>query len=594
MRIPSDFIEEIKYRNSIEDLISSYVTLKRAGANYIGLCPFHSEHTPSFTVFPGSRSFYCFGCGCGGDVISFLMQAENLDYVAAVERLAKRAGLSMPVQSDAERDSVRRRERILSMNREAALFFHKALFSPVGERGLAYLKQRGLSGSVIRHFGLGFAPDSFDSLTDYLHQKGYTDAELQEGFLAGISKKSGRSYDYFRNRVIFPIIDTSDRVIAFGGRVLDDAKPKYLNTSDTPVFKKSRNLFALNFARQHCAAQMILCEGYMDVIALHRSGFENAVATLGTAITPEHARLMARYTKCVVIAYDMDGPGRAAAEKAIGLLQTVGLEIRVLKMTGAKDPDEYIVKNGAEKFSALLSSSENQVEYRCAAVLRKYDLTQLDQRTKAAAELVQLLASLPTEVERDVFTVRFAKQLDLSVDALRADVKTELRKRMRQNAKKESMQQRKQLAGYADRVNPQRSKHQRACAAEEAILGILLLYPEMIPKVSAAFENAVALAPEDFLTDFHREVYTALITLWRNCGSCDIGFLHDQFSQDQISRITQLSVKRAKLQNNTIAVLQDNVRVLREEADRLRLETEQEIQLTDLKALLQKKRKKQE
>ena len=593
MRIPANFIEEIKYRNNIEDVISSYVTLKRAGSNYSGLCPFHSEKTPSFTVFPGSRSFYCFCSGSGGDVISFLMKAENLDYVSAVERLAQRAGLPMPAESESERGVIQKRERILAMNREAAKFFHAALFSPAGEAGLRYLRGRGLEGSVIRHFGLGFAPDGFGALTEHLHRAGYTDAEMKEGFLCGISQKTGRSYDYFRNRVIFPIIDTAGRVVAFGGRVMDDSKPKYLNTSDTPAFKKSRNLFALNFAKQHCAEQMILCEGYMDVIALHRSGFENAVATLGTAITPEHARIMARYTKCVVIAYDMDGPGRAAADRAIGILQDVGLEIKVLKMEGAKDPDEYILKNGPDRFRMLLRGSENQINYRCEAILSKYHLENIDEKMKAATELVGLLATLPSQVEREVFASRMAKRLSISAEALENDIKAELRRRRSRERREETKEQTKRLAGYADRVNPERAKYQKAAAAEEAILGILLLYPEMIPRVCADGENTVSLCPDEFLTEFHKSVYAALCDAWRQRGSFDFGLLNESFTQEQISRIAQLSVRRRQLQNNTYDVLLANIEALREEAQRRRFSDGKSFGVDDLNAILQKKRKKE-
>ncbi len=342
--ISPEIVEEIKYRCDIEQIISEYVPLKRAGSNLNGRCPFHSERTPSFTVFPSTRSFYCFGCGAGGDVVTFIMKRENLDYVSALELLAARVGIEIPRDSRNEDfNGGVKRERVLAMNREAARYFHACLYDKnVGSAALKYLTDRGLSGAVIKHFGLGFAPDGFGALTDHLTKLGYTAEEMSAAFLCGISKKTGRPYDYFRNRVIFPIIDVTGNVVAFGGRVMDDSTPKYLNTSDTPAFKKSRNLFALNYAKGKCADRIILCEGYMDVIALHAHGFENAVATLGTAITPEQARIMAKYTKQVIISYDSDEAGQRAANKAMKLLGEVGLEVKVLRVVGAKDPDEFL------------------------------------------------------------------------------------------------------------------------------------------------------------------------------------------------------------------------------------------------------------
>ncbi len=345
--ISRDIIDEIIYRNDIEGLIGSYVTLKRAGSNYSGLCPFHNEKTPSFTVFPATKSFYCFGCGAGGDAITFVMKNENLDYREALEFLAARAGITIPEDGDPRNEKSIPRKRIYEMNLEAARFFKNCLFDEkYGKEAMAYLhEQRGLSFATIKHFGLGYSPNDFGMLTNHMKRLGFNDEELQVGFLCGKSQKTGRSYDYFRDRVIFPIIDTSGNVVAFGGRIMDSSsKNKYLNTSDTPAFKKSRNLFALNFAKKHCEENMLLCEGYMDVIALHAAGFENAVATLGTAITSEQARIFAKYTKKVIICYDADNAGQTATMKAMRLLGEVGVEVRVLKILGAKDPDEYIRK----------------------------------------------------------------------------------------------------------------------------------------------------------------------------------------------------------------------------------------------------------
>ncbi|MBO5374546.1 MAG: DNA primase, partial [Clostridia bacterium] len=325
--IDPQIIEEIKFRNDIESVVSSYVTLKRAGSNFSGSCPFHSEKTPSFVVFPSTQSFYCFGCGAGGDAISFVMRAENIDYISAIKTLAQRGGITLPDTIDgATGEKGVGRQRILDMNKEAAKFFNKCLMDEkLGAKAREYLiTKRGLSPSILKRFGLGFAPDSFGMLHDYLKGLGYTDEEMYVGFLCG-KGKTGKAYDYFRNRVMFPIIDTAGNIVAFGGRIMDNTEPKYLNTSDTPAFKKSRNLFALNFAKSKCEDMLILCEGYMDVISLHAAGFENAVATLGTAITSEQARIFSKYTKKVIISYDSDAAGQRAADKAFILLQEVGI-----------------------------------------------------------------------------------------------------------------------------------------------------------------------------------------------------------------------------------------------------------------------------
>ena len=421
--IPREIIEEIRYRNDIEDVISSYVTLKRAGSNLVGCCPFHNEKTPSFTVFTSNKNFYCFGCGAGGDVITFIMKAENLDYPSALEFLAQRAGIEIPKNGGFEEKGIPRK-RIYEMNLAAAKFFRQCLFDPnIGREALSYLAEnRRLSGAVIKHFGLGYSPADFGILTAHMKKLGFTDEELTVGFLCGKSQKNGRLYDYFRNRVMFPIIDVSGNIVAFGGRVMDDSKPKYLNTSDTPGFKKSRNLFALNYAKKNCAEQMILCEGYMDVIALHAAGFENAVATLGTAITQEHARIISKYTKSVLISYDMDSAGRAAADKAMRLLADVGVDVKVLKMTGAKDPDEYIKLYGADRFRQVISRSQSGFEYKMDTVLSKYDLSQAEDKIKASAELCNIIASVYSSVEREVYISAAAEKIGLSPDVMKNDV----------------------------------------------------------------------------------------------------------------------------------------------------------------------------
>ncbi|MBQ3259296.1 MAG: DNA primase, partial [Clostridia bacterium] len=358
--LPDSFIQELIAKNDIESVVSSYVSLKRRGRNLVGLCPFHGEKTPSFNLYPETASFYCFGCGAGGDVITFIKRIENLSYIDAVKFLADRVGMTMP-EHTFDDTAAKQRVRILEANREAARIYHKCLYSEQGKMALDYYHSRGYTDATIRHFGLGYAPDSFWFLRDELRKKGFHDEELRVAWLCGRSQK-GSIYDLFRNRVMIPIIDVRGNVIAFGGRVLDDSKPKYLNSGDTLVFKKTNNLFALNFAKQGKTDNLILCEGYMDVIALHQAGFTNAVAALGTSFTMEHARLLARYTDEVVLVFDADAAGQKGAQRAIGMLREIGMRVRLITVPDGKDPDEFIKRNGAERFKLLLDRAANDVE----------------------------------------------------------------------------------------------------------------------------------------------------------------------------------------------------------------------------------------
>ena len=568
MALPEGFLEDLKFRNPVEDVISSYVSLKRAGSNLVGLCPFHNEKSPSFTVFPATRGFYCFGCGAGGDAITFIMKAENLDYIGAVEHLCKRAGMDMPEDEYSKKrgDDDVKKARVYAANRDAARFYHDMLSKPEGQAGLAYLRSRGLTDAVIRRFGLGFAPDEFtlrkNLFLDHMLGLGYTEKELLASFLCAKSQKNGRLYPIFRNRVMFPVIDLTGEVVAFGGRVMDDSKPKYLNSSDTPGFKKSRTLFALNYARHACEERLILCEGYMDVIAVHAAGMPNAVATLGTAITAEQARIMARYTKEVVIAYDMDDAGRRAAEKAIALLDGVGVRTKILKLNGAKDPDEFIRKFGADAFRLRLDDSENQFDYRCSVVIASHDLEDFNDRMACISELTALLSTLHTDVERDVYIGRLADKLGVSRDSLKNDV-TRARKRQEKTQKTEqTRRQIQKTAGYGDRINPDRAKFRRAASAEESILGILLLYPELLSETAGGAEG---LREEEFLTAFNRRVYAFLLSCTAEHGRFESGYLGEVFSDEEIGRITGMQVARTQLTRNDMSVIRDNITVLREE-----------------------------
>lgn len=564
--IPREVIDEIRYRCDIEEVIGSYVTLKRAGSNRHGLCPFHSEKTPSFTVFPATKSFYCFGCGAGGDVITFTQKIENLDYVGAVELLATRAGIPIPNDSSGEREGISRK-RVIDMNLEAAKFFRSCLFDPaIGAAGLEYLSgKRGLSGAVIKRFGLGFAPNDFGMLTRHMKKLGYTEEELIAGFLCGRSQKTGRAFDLFRNRIIFPVIDTAGNIVAFGGRVMDDSKPKYLNSSDTACFKKSRVLFGLNYARNHCAEQMILCEGYMDAIAMHAAGFENAVATLGTAITPEHARLLSRYTKRVVINYDSDEAGQKAANKAMQLLDEVGLEVRVLRLTGAKDADEYIRTYGADAFRSMLGESRTAFDFKLENLLARYDLSQTEGKIRAARELVSIIAEVHSGVERELYLSIASGKLGISAEGLSNDVKRVRAKRAREQRAKESRERVLAARSFGDRVNPDAAKNPAVATAEETVLGLLLLYPEHRKAMTA---GEVALGAADFFTSFGRKAFEAVRDMETSENGFSFSALGEFFSPDEMGRLERIRRDRQALTSNGKDVLVAAVEVLTREREK--------------------------
>ena len=565
MNISPEIIEEIKFRNNIESVVSSYVNLKRAGSNFNGNCPFHSEKTPSFTVFPATQSFYCFGCGAGGDAITFVMRAENLDYISAVRLLAERSGIKLPeeqIRPDGKKEVSR--SRVLEMNKAALEFFKKSLFDErIGKEAREYFfNKRKLSMAVVQHFQLGYAPNSFGALHDYLKKLGYTDEEMITAFLCGKSSKTGAAFDYFRNRVIFPIIDVTGNVVAFGGRVMDDSQPKYLNTSDTPAFKKSKNLFALNFAKNHCENMMILCEGYMDVIALHSAGFENAVATLGTAITSEQARIFSRYTKKVVISYDSDDAGQKAADKAFKLLQEVGIDVKILKLDNAKDPDEYIKLNGKGKFASLLESSKTRFEFECDKTLAKYDISNINEKIKASKELCTLIANYPSDVERELYSRRLAKILELPSESIIKDVNSIIRKASYREKKSEVNDLYRIASGIGDRVNPQSSSNVKATKTEEAILGMMLLQEEHLRTCVERLKG------DDFVTPFSKKVFEVISETYKKHGKFDIGYVQEDFTLDETSRIMKMQSERGRLTNNGAGVLSDYIACLTNEKSR--------------------------
>ncbi|HWP50381.1 MAG TPA: DNA primase [Clostridia bacterium] len=531
--IPESFIEELKYRSDIEQIVSRYTNLKRSGRNLSGICPFHSEKTPSFVVYPENNSFYCFGCGAGGDVVTFVRMAEHLEYIEALRFLADKAGISLP--DEVENDGTARlKMRMLELNRQAARFFNNLLNSAEGKRGMDYFQARGLSLNTIRKFGLGYAPDSWDALKNDLLKKGFTEAEMAA---AAVIRKNdtGGSYDQFRDRVMFPIIDLRGGVIGFGGRVLGDGRPKYLNSSDTVVFKKSRGLFAMNFAKATKRQQFILCEGYMDAIAIHQAGFDNAVATLGTALTPEQARLIAQYTSEVVISYDSDVAGQKATQRASQLFSQTGVTVRVLSMSGAKDPDEYIKKYGTARFSQLIEGSANATEYQIMRLKDRFALDTDDGKVGFLKEFCALMAQLRSGIEADIYTTRIASELGVSREAIAQQTAALRKKAMRQQEKKYDAS----LKIYAQELpnqkhDPQRAANLRYALAEDKLIAALMKNPDYAKTVSEK------IAPAHFVTDSNRDIFSVLINRLLDGRNVDMMSLSAQLSIAQMNWLSHL------------------------------------------------------
>lgn len=561
MAISEEFLNEVRLRTDIDELIGKYIDLKRQGRLSKALCPFHSENTPSFTVYSDTQSYYCFGCGKGGDAITFIREIEKLDYVEAVRMLAEQAGLNMP-EDNYDDTMNKKRRRMLEINKEAARFFHNYMLGPKGKVGLDYFLNRGLTMQTIRHFGVGYAPNDWHELIDYMAGKGYSKSELHEADLAKKSVKGDKInyYDNFRHRVIVPIIDLRGNIIAFGGRVLDDSKPKYVNTSDTLVYKKSQALFALNFAKNGNVGKLILAEGYMDVISLHQAGFTNSIAGLGTALTDEQVRLVSRYCEEVVLAYDSDEAGKKAMQKAMSKFEKTGLRIRALKLEGGKDPDEIIKKYGPERFKALVEGASNDIEYKLLEKRERYDLSTSDGKMNFLKEAMAILARLNGAIERDIYLSRLADELSVSKEALLLEV-ANIEKRERKRTQKVDFGQLKNgIVSTKDAVNPQRPSNLKAAKAEEVLISSLLTNPDFLKKI----ENKVST--DDFVTDFNRRVYDKISQRISNGLPIDAIFLSAYFSPEEMSRIVKLGMQSQKI-SNTIAECDDCINVLKREKD---------------------------
>ena len=563
MPFPESFLQELKLRSDITEIASSYVNLKRHGRNMVGLCPFHGEKTPSFNIYTENGSFYCFGCGAGGDVITFIMKIENLDYVEAVKFLAQRAGMEMP--ENTYDDSLSKlRMRIYEANREAARFFHATLLSQRGQSGLNYLRGRALSDRTIRHFGLGFADDDWNSLCNHLKNKGFSEYEIYSANLAFKRKNGNGIYDRFVNRVMFPIIDLRGNVIAFGGRIMTDEKPKYLNTSDTPVFKKSENLFSLNNAKSSGTRTLILCEGYMDVIALNQAGFTNAVATLGTALTNEQAVLMKRYADEVIICYDADGAGQKATARAIDILRNAGLPIKILTVPSGKDPDEFIRskgENGPAAFKLLIEKCGNDIEYRLMKLKENYNLNTTDGKVAFLNEAVKIVATIESPIERDVFASKLCAELEIDKNAFLEQISKVKRRDRRENIKKETRQIQAELNGQNDKINREHYKKPRSSSAEEALLVYLINNPDYANSISER------VTPDKFSNSLIKRYYEYVLSKIKS-GYEPLTSVSSDFNSDEVSYLYKL-ISTTIPAASTREAVEEYINVINEESNKL-------------------------
>lgn len=562
MRLSDAFLEQLRANTDIESVISPYVNLRRRGKNLVGLCPFHNEKTPSFTVYPENGSFYCFGCGVGGDVITFVRRMENLDYMEAVKQLADRAGMAMP--EDGYDDTLaKKRTAVLAANRAAAKFFHSQLFTEQGRQALDYFLDRGLAPETIRHFGLGFAPNDWRALKRHLNEQGFDDVLLESANLLRRSDKNGKVsyYDNFRNRVMFPIIDPRGNVIAFGGRVLDDSKPKYINTSDTLVYKKSNGVFALNFAKNGNDGKLIIAEGYMDVIALHQAGFTNAVACLGTALTKEQANLLSRYADTIILSYDADEAGQKATARALGIFGTTGMEIKVLHLEGGKDPDEIIKNYGAQRFQAIIDGAANDTEYRLLKARQGIDLATDDGKVKYLSAAAEILAEIGSPVEVDVYASRLAHELGVDKLAIQSQVKYKREGLKKRRAVKREQEQTRLLINGQNTKNPERAQHLRAAKAEETLIASLMRNPDFYNKLKDG------LSADYFVTAFNRRIFSVVLSRLEEGGNTEPYFLSSEFTPDEMDEVERIFRSAAQL-SNTVDECADCIKILKEEKNK--------------------------
>ncbi len=559
--IPDEFIAEVVARSNIVEIVQSvaHVSLTQKGRNWTGLCPFHLEKSPSFSVSMDKQMYYCFGCSKGGGVINFVMDHESMSFVDAIEFLAKEAGMTMPAQTYGDPNAKRVQDRILAMNKLAAQFFYRCLHQPCGVEALAYLRGRHLGDRVLKNFGLGFAPNQYDSLIKTMAVHGYDSTQLVEAGLATRTEK-GKVIDKFRNRVMFPIIDVKGNVIGFGGRVMDDSKPKYLNSPETPVFNKSRNLFGLNLAKRGKGENCLLTEGYMDTIALHQGGFSTAVASLGTSLTEGHAKLISRYFPHVVLAYDSDGAGVNATQRAIPLLEKAGLAVRVLQMEGAKDPDEYLNLYGSVAFEKMLNQSDNHIAYRLGKIAQGYHLEELSQQVEYLQEAVKYLATLDSKVTREIYSTKVAQLAKVTKEAVIFEVEQQVNFTQRREAKKELSRTFTPVAQLQPMQRNLRHENIRSGRAEEGLIRILLTDFEYLSKV----EDMTAVS---FASPFLGKVFELMKYRKNKDLMVNLSCLAGDLSQDEMSYLASLMNHPQDLEQMEKALL-DCARVMGEELEK--------------------------
>lgn len=534
-RFSDEFLSELRMRCDIEQIISSYVPLRRRGKNLVGLCPFHNEKTPSFTVYPETESFYCFGCAAGGEVISFIRRIENLDYVEAVRFLCERAGMNMP-EDGYDSSMAQKRKRMYEINREAARFFHETLFSPEGKVGLDYYKSRGYSKKTLVRFGMGYAPNDWRKLLFHMKEKGYSYEELYDANLANKSEKNGKVnfYDNFRNRVIVPIIDPRGNVVAFGGRVLDDSKPKYVNTSDTLVYKKSLGVFGLNFAKNSKEKSLILVEGYMDAISLHQAGFDNAIACLGTALTSEMAHLLSRYTDEIILSYDADEAGQKATQRAIGIFSSIGMKLRVLQLSGGKDPDEILKKYGPERFRNLIDGASNDIEFELLKAKKDFDLASSDGKMKYLTKACEILADTGDSIAQDIYASKLAEELAVEKQTVTVRIGQLRRRKMNVRQKQKFSAIEQKTLTETNREALRTGKPIRVLKAEKRILSLLFRNPDFLPLLDGKIDTG------DFSDETYKKLFTVLSEKIKNGDSLELGCFAETLSDSEMSALVSL------------------------------------------------------
>ncbi len=558
MAFPPAFMDELVARNPIEDVVGQYVSLTRRGSNLFGLCPFHGEKTASFSVAPEKQIYYCFGCHKGGGVVNFTMEIEGLSYPDAVRFLAKRAGLEVP-EDGAYQSRYRQQERLWALSKEAARYFRDRLFSPQGKAAQQAIVQRAFTRQTINRFGFGYAPDSWDGLTDAMLGKGFTRQELVEAGLAVKSEKNGKVYDRFRDRLMVPIFDLRGNVIGFGGRILGEGTPKYLNSPETMIFNKRKNLFALNLARKTKREMLILTEGYMDAIALHQYGFDCAVASLGTSLTEEQANLLSKYTNLVVLTYDSDEAGQNATRRAIPILEKTGLQVRILRMNGAKDPDEFLRKFGADRFQLLLDQSENQAEFRLRALQRKFNLQEDDQRVEFLKEAANLISSFSNAVQREVYGTRAAEAAGITPEAMQIEVKKAYKKRLAREKRAEEKVLLSPAVAQQPKIRSIRYDNMKSAMAEESLLRMILKSP-------ALMEHTKGLRPEQFSSPVLGKTFQALQERYSQHLSINLAVLGDVLTPEEMTHMTAVVQKEDPLISDD--ALRDCCRIINTESQR--------------------------